>query len=340
MEIVIDANQTLVMENVRAYLAKEFDIREAQEREDPANRFDTRLWSGLRSLGYFDLAEDRHDVAGLVTNGIAVAYELGYGGSDSPYVPTALLAARACMASDKAWATLESLASPATVIATLVRERPPRGHAAVPWGDVATHVLATTDGALILAPVAKTTDAAPPSATRREPTARITLNASRMITLATGEAAANLRRDILDLQRTAMAAFMTGAAERAMTMAADYAKQRVQFGRPIGSFQAIQAKCANMFIAIRAARLLTFDAAWYIARGEPAEQAAWSAVISAASALRAVAPESLQTHGGIGLVENHPVQRFYRMSGYYPSVYGDRQRGLLRLAELPPAVGE
>jgi alkylation response protein AidB-like acyl-CoA dehydrogenase len=113
------------------------------------------------------------------------------------------------------------------------------------------------------------------------------------------------------------AAFMSfeqvGGADRALEMARDYALDRMAFGRPIGSFQAIKHKLADMYVANTLARSNAYYAAYALAanEGELAEAAA-NARISATEAYRLSARESLQAHGGIGFTWEHDCHLHYR----------------------------
>src|SRR4030095_1886849 len=97
---------------------------------------------------------------------------------------------------------------------------------------------------------------------------------------------------------TALAAEMCGGAARVLDMCVDYAKVREQFGRPIGSFQAIQHKCATMLVEVECARSAAYSAAWAVGSNAPdAALAAAMAKAYASDAFRHVAAEGIQIHG-------------------------------------------
>jgi short/branched chain acyl-CoA dehydrogenase len=117
---------------------------------------------------------------------------------------------------------------------------------------------------------------------------------------------------ILDGGRIGVAAMGVGLAQGALDEAISYSKERRAFGRPIGKFQAIQAKIADLSAQIEAARLLVYRAAQLKERGEPFTlTAAQAKLITGRLAVRAT-EEAVQIHGGYGYIEEYPVCRFYR----------------------------
>ncbi len=116
----------------------------------------------------------------------------------------------------------------------------------------------------------------------------------------------------LTVGRIIGAALATGLARAAFDAAVTYARQREQFGQPIGRFQAIQHKLADMDTAIQAARLLTYRAAWLAERGDPHIKEASQAKLFASEACTRITEQALQIHGAYGYVMDSPVQRFYR----------------------------
>jgi alkylation response protein AidB-like acyl-CoA dehydrogenase len=125
-----------------------------------------------------------------------------------------------------------------------------------------------------------------------------------------------------------VAAESVGAAARALEMATAYAKEREQFGRPIGSFQAIKHKAADMLRAVEAARLAVYFAASAIEAGDRnAFVAAATAKVAANDAFLRCAAENIQIHGGIGVTWEHDAHLFYRRALASSAYFGDSAGG-------------
>ncbi|MBP1738422.1 MAG: Acyl-CoA dehydrogenase domain protein [Deltaproteobacteria bacterium] len=116
----------------------------------------------------------------------------------------------------------------------------------------------------------------------------------------------------LDGGRIGIASQSVGLAQACLDAAAAYAKERIQFGKPIAQFQAIRWMIADMATEIEAARLLTFNAAAMRDRGENFSAAASMAKVFASEMANQVAYRALQIHGGYGYIKDFPVERYYR----------------------------
>jgi alkylation response protein AidB-like acyl-CoA dehydrogenase len=116
----------------------------------------------------------------------------------------------------------------------------------------------------------------------------------------------------LDGGRIGIAAQAVGIAQAAYDVAREYAKERHAFGRPIGEFQAIQHKLADMSMEIDAARLLVHRAAWLKENGRPHTEAGAKAKLFASEMARRQTGEAIQILGGYGYTKEFPVERYYR----------------------------
>jgi alkylation response protein AidB-like acyl-CoA dehydrogenase len=129
----------------------------------------------------------------------------------------------------------------------------------------------------------------------------------------------------LDLAAIALAAEQVGGAQRCLDSAVEYAKSRIQFGRPIGSFQAIKHKCADMLVEVESARSAAYYAAW-AAGGDGAD--GLPAVASLAKsycseAFSNAATQNIQIHGGMGFTWEHPAHLYYRRARSSEQMLGD-----------------
>lgn len=130
--------------------------------------------------------------------------------------------------------------------------------------------------------------------------------------------------EVLDRGKVMLAAEMMGGAQKVLDMTVDYAKARVQFGRPIGSFQAVQHKCANMMVDIEGAKSAVYYASWAVSNDHPEAALASSVAKAAASdAYRRVAAEGIQLHGGIGFTWDHDLHLYFKRAKSAEFTFGD-----------------
>ena len=116
---------------------------------------------------------------------------------------------------------------------------------------------------------------------------------------------------------------MVGGAERVLDMTVEYAKQRVQFGRPIGSLQAVQHHCANMATDVEGSRFITYQAAWRLSEGLSADVEVAMAKAWVSEAYRRVCALGHQCHGAIGFTKEHNMQLYSRRAKAAELAFGD-----------------
>ena len=140
---------------------------------------------------------------------------------------------------------------------------------------------------------------------------------------------------LLDRGAAYASAEMLGGASHAMDMAVEYAKERVQFDRPIGSFQAIKHRCADMLVDVEGMRSAVYHAAWALGAGDPdASVAASTAKIWCSDAGLRVAESSLQVHGGIGFTWESDVHLHLKRAQLDSVAFGDAAFHRTRLMVL------
>ena len=129
---------------------------------------------------------------------------------------------------------------------------------------------------------------------------------------------------VLDLAAVALAAEQVGGAQKCLDMAVDYAKVRVQFGRPIGSFQAIKHKCADMLLEVESAKSAAYYAGWCAAEmNEELPSVASLAKAYCSEAYFHAAAENIQIHGGIGFTWEHPAHLYFKRAKSSELLFGD-----------------
>jgi 3-oxocholest-4-en-26-oyl-CoA dehydrogenase beta subunit len=153
---------------------------------------------------------------------------------------------------------------------------------------------------------------------------------------ASGDAAAT---DWLVARATVgVCAAQTGVLERALELTAEYARSREQFGRPIGSFQAVAQRLADAYVDVEAVRLTMWQAAWLLAAGRPGDPEVDAAVASAkfwaADAGHRVAHTAVHVHGGMGIDTSYPLHRYFLAAKRAEFTLGGATAQLRRLGDV------
>ncbi|HLT17252.1 MAG TPA: acyl-CoA dehydrogenase family protein [Acidimicrobiales bacterium] len=129
---------------------------------------------------------------------------------------------------------------------------------------------------------------------------------------------------VLDLAAVALAAEQVGGAQKVLEEAVQYAKDRVQFGRPIGSFQAIKHKCADMLLEVESAKSAAYYAAWCASElNDELPSVASLAKAYCSEAYFHAAAENIQIHGGIGFTWEHPAHLYFKRAKSSELLFGD-----------------
>jgi alkylation response protein AidB-like acyl-CoA dehydrogenase len=289
-------------------------VREAAE----AAAYDDALWREIVELGWPGIAvAEEHGGQGLGAVELAVLLEeLGYACAATPFLATAVVAAviQAGGTDEQRRRWLPGLISGELRAGLGSPELVVDGQGA----DVV--VLLEDDGArLVAGPDSEPLVAIDP--TRRFATVR-----------GDGEPLAG---DAADRARTAIAAEVVGVCQRALEMTLSYVKERKQFGVPVGSFQAVSHRCAQMLLHTESARSTAYYAAW-AADAEPSRlgEAAALAAAAAATGAREVAASAIQAHGGIGFTWEADVHWLYKRGEVDRALLGGATRHHAALARV------
>ncbi|MCV7350350.1 acyl-CoA/acyl-ACP dehydrogenase [Mycobacterium parmense] len=309
----------MLRDTVAALIAKHADPAAVRAALQSDRGYDEALWQLLcEQVGAAALVipEELGGAGGELADAATVLQELGRNLVPSPLLGTTLAELALLAAPEPDAATLQGLAE-GTSIGALVLDAD-----YVVNGDIADVVVAAADGDL----TRWTRFTAAPVATM-DPTRRL----ARVQPGATE--ALGPDPGLAHTAAILLAAEQIGAAERCLELTVDYAKNRVQFGRPIGSFQALKHRMADLYVAVAAARAVVSDAC-----DDPGPTSAATARLAATEALCTVAAEGIQLHGGIAITWEHDMHLYFKRA-HGSSWLLDSERELLgRLeAEVLPA---
>ncbi len=141
-------------------------------------------------------------------------------------------------------------------------------------------------------------------------------------------------RWLVEYVTVAISSVVTGVAEAALKLTAEYTTTREQFDRPIATFQAVGQRAADAFIDTEAIRLTTLKAAWYLADGRPAAKEVAVAKFFAAEAGQRVVRAAQHLHGGVGVDRDYPLHRYYLWAKQLELTLGGAGRQLATLGHL------
>jgi alkylation response protein AidB-like acyl-CoA dehydrogenase len=366
MNLGVSEEQRDLRESVRRFLAERAPLPRVRELMETTDGTDPDVWrqaSAQLGLPGIAVPEEYGGTGFSFAEQAIVLEELGAALFTGPYLASAVLAATALLASDDEEAKKDLLPGIAAgeTIATLafteddgswdpvsIRLAAVRngtgwrldGHKSfVLDGHAADLILtvATTDGEPSLFAVASTADGltrqALPTLDQTRKLARLTFDhAPARLVGEPGAARAVLDRT-LDVAAVALAAEQLGGAQRALDMAVEYAKVRQQFGRPIGSFQAIKHRCADLLLEVESLRSAVGYAAAAVAAGSTEVPALASLLKAYASEVYShVAGENIQIHGGIGFTWEHDAHLYLKRAKASELFLGDASYHRARLA--------
>jgi alkylation response protein AidB-like acyl-CoA dehydrogenase len=366
MEFDLDDDQRALRDEARRFLEREAPVGYAREMlEDPRGWRDD-VWRKAADLGWTALPFPE-DAGGLGQGFVALAIllaEMGRVVHPGPFLSTVVLAGHAVLDAGTEAQRKEVLPAIAAgdLIATLAFDESPAR-----WDETGVALEARADGDRyrLMGEKRFVTDGAEAQrlvvAARGPDGVGLFLTEGREGVTATPVAAMDQTRKaadltfadapaellgepgwdrvqrVLDRAAVALAAEMLGGAERVLELSVEYAKERVQFDRPIGSFQAVKHRAAEMLLDVESIRSAVYYAAWALERDHgDASLAASMAKAYASDAFRRVAASGIQIHGGIGFTWEHDMHLYFKRAKGSEVSFGDatwhreRMAGLLR----------
>ncbi len=349
MDFVLSPEQNDFRQSVRQFVEKMSPLSKVRQVVATAPGYDSDLWSRMsRELGLPSLLiPEEYDGAGATMIEVAIAMEeLGRGVVPCPLFATVALGVVPILigaSQEQKKELLPEIAAGTRTVTTAVNEP---GNAAS-FGGVCMRAMEdgeavtltgskaqvidghTADTLLVLAlppgdsvePELYLVDGDAAGLTRNRvdtlditrPMATLVFEAVKAVSLSDANGAA-VARHAFDVARTLLAAEIVGGIEGALSMSVEYAKMRHQFNRPIGSFQSIKHRCAEMAIELDSARAITLYAA-YLAAAEDRPELAKAAPMALATAIAGfdlAASSNVQIHGGIGFTWEHDAHLYYR----------------------------
>ena len=324
MDFAFSEEQELLRSSVRDYLRDRYgDERVVALAESDAG-WDPSSWRELVDMGWLDPS------LGLLEHAV-IAEESAYALLPAPWFATVALA----------WPLLDDSLrdEPVSVALGGVVSATPNGLtgsvALVPDLATVSHVIVRADDDALYA-IETSPDIVVPRSTmdrtRRLGELRLDRTPARRLDVPVS-ALADVRRRALALASCEA----VGVAQRALDLAATYTKTREQFGRVIGTYQAVSHRVADIFVAVQLGRSLAYWAAWAVSENDPQADVAVSAAKAAATEGAVLACEyAIQAHGGIGFTYEHILHRYYKRAQWLEAFegYGREHRAVVAAAIL------
>ncbi|HET6911587.1 MAG TPA: acyl-CoA dehydrogenase family protein [Mycobacteriales bacterium] len=341
MDLELNEEQQALRDSVRRFLEKRSSESEVRRLMATDRGYDEDTWHAMAAeLGLQGLPiTGQHGGSGAGWREVAVVMEeMGRSLACVPYLST-MLAAAALSESSATDADLSAIAA-GDLIATVVFD----GNLTVSDGRVNgsarfvldghvadLFVIAVRDSLHVVHSGDGVTAALRPTLDQTRKLADVTFADAAVTTIGSSDVVEHVRT----LATVLLAAEQVGGAQRVMEMAADYARSRTQFGRPIGMFQGVKHKCADMLLAVESARAAAYYAAWVAAQQrEDLSKAAHVAGAYCSDAYFRVAALNIQVHGGIGFTWEHPAHLYYRRAKSGQILFGTPAEHRAALADL------
>ena len=352
MDISLSEEQELLQGSARDFLQKECPIRLVRAMEDDERGYDPHLWRQMGELGWFGLIlpEEYGGSGATMVDLVVLLEEFGRALVPGPFISTVVQFGLPLLwaGSDQQKRTYLPKLAQGELIGTMAWHEPsatsqpdgietiatPQGEnfvlngtkLCVPYAHVADYLLTVArtgtgatpaDGITLFLVEAKSPGLAIDqlATIADDHQCEVVLDD---VTVPRSQVLGELGKgwphveQVLQYGAVAKCAEMVGIAQQAFEISLNYAKTRVQFGRPIGSFQAIKHKLANMVIDVDGSRYITYHAAWLLSEGLPASREVAVAKAWTNEACRRVVKDGQQVHGGIGYTKEYDLQLYTR----------------------------
>jgi alkylation response protein AidB-like acyl-CoA dehydrogenase len=363
MDLGLSEEQEMLKTSARDFLQKECPKQLVRQLDESDTGYSSELWRKMAELGWMGLAfpEKYGGSGGSFLDLIVLLEEMGHNILPGPFFSTVILGGLTIMATGSEEQRKEFLPKIASgkMLLTLALTEPSAIYEA---SSVKTQAIANTDGYIIngtklfipdanvadhILCVARTKKGKNPEdgitiflVDAKSPGVKCTLlktlardKQCEVIFDNVGVPQKNILgkpgqgwpivKQVLQKATVAKCAEMVGFAQAALEMAVQYAKDRVQFNRPIGSFQAIQHYCANMVTDVDGARFVTYKAAWKVSEGLPADMDVAIAKAWTGEACGRVTLLAHQIFGAIGFTMDHDIHLYYRRAKAGEIMFGD-----------------
>lgn len=352
MDVSLTETQSLLRDSIRDYLRNELPLDRARS-VAAANGYDKELWSYLQSSGYLGLpfpSKDGGD-GGELTDLAVLLNELTRRAASIPFMETMVAAITISRygVADHPQTVATGVMEGTMTLSPAILEDADRFDAIsaqvsrgtltgskryVDYGQFVTHhlVAARENGDIGLYLVdadGPTVQVRPNRTIAPMPQADVTYDASPAVKVAGEDGFEFLMR----LGRALSAVQCLGNAEEALDMSVSYVSTRVQFGRPIGTFQAVQHHCANMAIMVEAAWFLVYEAVWKLDRGLATDKSLAVAKAWAGRTATEVPAQAHQLHGGIGITDEYGLHMFFRSGRERAVAWGSPEECLAIVAD-------
>lgn len=357
MQFGLSESQKILKDNARKFFSVECPITEVRRLMETDTAYDSALWSKMAEQGFTGIIFPE-DAGGLGLGKVELVLlmeEMGYALVPGPFFSTVVLAGSvldACGNADQKKKYLEPIclgkarATVAMILDTAAKPDANDGRVTIANGKLTGRklfvpdaavadfmVVITSSGVFVVeskAPGVKISAMNAMDGTRKLYVVEFSNTPAEKLAGATAGA-----MQAIDLATAALVGEMVGGMQRALDITVQYAKTRKQFGKPIGSFQAVQHKCADMYLETESSRSAAYYAAWALQEGAPDAAVAVSiAKMYSSDACRNVGNNGIQVHGGMGFTWENDLHLYYRRAKACETLLGDATFHRERIARL------